>query len=169
MSIQIELQDYAGRKITFDELSKRAKRILVKQTKERCWEVLNEGAINVRNNIIQGMRNSPPTGKLYFRGMRSVKGKTKPVFHRASSPGNYPRVDSGGLVQSIHMSRGIDEIEVGSRITSPAYPVFLEKGTDTMEARPWLEPSFDKEELKIKRRLQMVLRRAASDYVRGNK
>lgn len=167
MSIEIELRDYAGRKITFDELSKKSRRILAKRTVERLWDIVQEGAINIRNNIIVGIRDSPPTGKLYFRGFKKdKKGKAKPIWHRASSPGNYPRTDSGDLVRSIKMDTGVLEVEVGSQITQPPYPLYLEKGTDIMEPRPWLGPSFNKEEKKLKRRMDMVMRRSAADFVR---
>jgi len=169
MSFIVDVEDYAGRKITFDQVGKRLQRTIAKQTRDQCRNILDSGAINIRNNIIRGMRDSPPTGKLYFRGTRtSKKGKATKVFHRASSPGNYPRVDSGDLVQSIGITRGIDEIQVGSRIFQDPYPYFLEVGTDNMEPRPWLGPSFDKEEGTIKQRLRAVLDKAVSDFTRGS-
>lgn len=162
--LAMELKDFAGRKITFNELGRRAQRILARRSVDRCMDVLNEGAINIRNVIVQGMRDSPPTGKLYARG-KTKKGKRK--YHRASSAGNYPRVDSGGLVRSIGIDARFDEVEVGSRITDPPYPGFLEKGTDKMEARPWLERSSDKEKPDIKRNLMEVLRQSARDFRSG--
>lgn len=160
-----ELEDFAGKKITFDELGKRSKRILAERSIDKSMDVLNQGAINIRNIIIKGMRDSPPTGKLYRRG-RNKKGKS--IYHRASSPGNYPRVDRpGGMVQSIGIDASLFEVEVGSRITKPQYPLWLEKGTDKMEARPWLEPSFDDEEPKIKQDIREVLRQSAEDFKRG--
>lgn len=164
--LKVEMKDYAGRKITFNELSKRAQRKLGRRTIERGMQILDEGAVNIRNSIIQGMRSSPSTGMLYYR-RRGKKGK--PIYHRASSPGNYPRVDGGGLVSSISIDRNTNTIEVGSRITKPAYPEWLEKGTDKMEARPWLQPSADPEKARIKKRMSMVLRRSAADFVRGDR
>lgn len=158
-----ELEDFAHRKITFEQVSKRMKRKLVEKSLDRCMDILNEGAINLRNDIILSMRNSPPTGKLYTR--TSKKGHV--VRHRASSPGNPPRPDTGALIRSIGIDTHPDYIEVGSRITKPNYPLFLEQGTPKMEARPWLEPAFKKEEPKLKRRLVMVLQRAAADFARG--
>ncbi len=173
MILRMELEDYVGKKITFEQLSRRARRILAERTNERIMEILNEGAIEIRNRIIEGMRDSPPTGRLYFR-RRAIKsgknkGKSKVIFHRASSPGNYPRVDYGALVRSIGIDARPDEVEVGSRITKPAYPKYLEDGTKKkkMKARPWLRPSYNKEIPKIKRRLAMVLRRSAGDFLRG--
>jgi len=163
--LRTELRDYAGHRITFDQLGKRARRTLAERTSRRCMEILNEGAVNIRNLIIQGMRDSPPTGKLYFR-RRNKKGKA--IYHRASSPGNYPRVDTGALVRSIGIDARPWEVEVGSRITQPAYPLWLEKGTDKMEPRPWMAPSFKREEPKLKRRIEMVLRRSANDFLRGD-
>lgn len=158
--LTMELKDFAGRKITFAELGKRARR-MGQQATGRCMDVLNEGAINIRNTIIQGMRDSPPTGKLYRRT------KKKGVYHRASLAGNYPRVDSGALVGSIGIDARLDEIEVGSRITDPPYPMFLEKGTDRMKPRPWLDRSVDDEKPEIERGLMEALRRSAADFRKG--
>lgn len=159
--LTMELKDFAGNRITFEEFGRRTQRILSKRSIDRCMDVLNEGAINVRNTIIQGMRDSPPTGKLYRRT------KKRKVFHRASSAGNYPRVDTGALVNSIGIDARPYEIEVGSRITDPPYPMFLEKGTDKMEARPWLGRSLDKNKPEIKRDLMEALRQSARDFKRG--
>lgn len=158
--LTMELKDFAGRKITFEQLSRRSRRILAERSRNRSMDVLNEGAKNIRNTIIQGMRDSPPTGKLYFR----TKAKKK---HRASAPGNYPRVDSGALVQSIGIDARLFEVEVGSRITSPAYPKWLEKGTDKMEPRPWLDRSLQAHDTEIKRDIMEVLRRSAREFKGG--
>jgi HK97 gp10 family phage protein len=36
-----------------------------------------------------------------------------------------------------------DEIEVGSGISDPPYPEFLEEGTRAMKARPFMKPVVD--------------------------
>lgn len=158
--LKAELRDFAGRKITFSELSRRAKRTLGNKNITGVMDVLEEGARSARNLIVLGMRNSPPTGKLYRRGSKT---------HRASSPGRYPRTDSGAMVQSIGVDVRSLEVEVGSRITSPAYPLYLEKGTNKMEARPWLEPSVKTVQFKMHHRMMKVLRKSADDFIRGRR
>ena len=152
MSIEIEINDFYGRRTSFRELGIKLKRVLVAEAKDDIYDVLVTGGQNIRNRIIRSMRDSPKTGKLYF-----IKGKK----HRASAPGNYPRPMNSDLLRSIQMDERSDEVEVGSMITKPNYPMFLEKGTARMAARPWLERSFKAYEPDIKRNLMRALRDAA--------
>ena len=157
MSIEIEINDFYGRRTSFRELGIKLKRVLVTEAKDDIYDVLVTGGQNIRNRIIKSMRDSPKTGKLYFVRMQG----SKRIMHRASSPGNYPRPSSGDLIRSIQMDERIDEVEVGSMITKSNYPMFLEKGTARMAARPWLERSFKAYEPDIKRNLMRALRDAA--------
>ncbi len=117
-----------------------------------------EGAIETRNDIILSMRNSPATGKRYSRGGGKV--------HIASSPGNPPRVDTGNLIGSIIMDDRVDEFEVGSIISDPPYPEYLEDGTKKMKARPWLTGPFEVNKEKVERDVVRVVERAISRVVR---
>jgi hypothetical protein len=153
-----EIQDFYGRRTTFAELGLKIKRKLANEAKDDIYDVLVTGANNIRNRMIRSMVNSPKTGKLYHRGKNS---KGKEVYHRASSPGNPPRPDNSDLIRSIQMDARYDEVEVGSTITQPNYPWFLEKGTPKMKARPWCEPAFKAYEPDIKRNLMGALRAAA--------
>ena len=169
MIFSIAIRDNNGRKMTFGQLSKRIQRNVLDRSMERVKKVLDTGAVNIRNIIIAGMRDSPPTGKLYSRGTNK-KGKKK--HHRASSPGNYPRVDSGGMIRSIKVDSRLFEVEVGSRISDPAYPVYLEEGTEEkgavkMEPRPWLECSFKKEEPRIEHKVNDAIRKTIYEFTRG--
>lgn len=57
--------------------------------------------------------------------------------HQSSAPGQPPANLSGKLKRSFsYLVRGYDEIEWGS---SAPHAVFLEEGTDRMEARPFLQ------------------------------
>ena len=122
-------------------------------------EELVIGANEIRNRIINSMDTTPKTGYTYrWRACNpgeapdyfvTIKGRRIPVKERwkphiASSPGNPPAVDTGNLKQSIIMDARLPgEVEVGSTITEPPYPVYLEKGTSQMAARPWLQPAID--------------------------
>lgn len=122
-------------------------------------EIENEiitGANNIRNRIILSMRNTPRTGRINKRikkGSRKRDGvrifKSANVIRR-SSPGNPPAPDFGDLIGRIivnkRLSRG--EVEVGAGRTSAKgkallYAPHLEKGTENMKARPFLEPAAD--------------------------
>lgn len=89
----------------------------------------------MRNTAIKSMRNTTKvTDRFYTRGGRR---------HFPSAPGSPPAIDSGNLVASIRWDVRRNSVEFGSIITEPAYPAFLEHGSDdgSLEARPWLEPA----------------------------
>lgn len=94
-------------------------------------------ALEIRNNAITGMQNTVK------RSDRVYKRRT--VVHRPSAPGWPAAIDTGGLVGSLVPEIGLDQqtVRMGSIITGPPYPDFLEKGTRKMEARTWLEPAIE--------------------------
>jgi len=113
--------------------------------------------LKVQADIQLGMTNTTvDNGKSY--------GKRK---HHPSIPGAYPAVDYGELRRSItveveeHKNR-VDG-RVGSIITNPPYPVYLEYGTSKMKPRPWLKPSVDKNEQFIKQRFDKALEVSIED------
>lgn len=162
--VQANLLDYAGRVTSFADLGVSIKKGLGIGMKGRLMTVMTEGAVEIRNEIVLSMRNSPATGKLYLRGYRQTKkGGQRPVFHRASQPGFAPRPDSGDLIRSIIMDARMTEVEVGSVITDPPYPRWLEEGTQKMEARPWLWPAQTKVMPKLKVNLRRVLNSAGQE------
>jgi len=150
--IHAELKDYMGRTITFKEVGQKLEKLSSK-SKRRMMDLLVVSAANIRNDMISGMETTPQTGNSYFR---RKQGKKK-IFHIASSPGNFPAVDSGDLVRSIIMDARFYEVEVGSIITYPAYPKFLEKGTARMKARPWVKPVYDNQKPKIEKAVNRLM------------
>jgi len=162
MPLTSRIQDFAGREITFGEAGKNIVGKYGREAGHRIMAELVAGANEIRNEIILSMRNTPKSGRLYSRGY-SKKGK--PVMHRASSPGNPPAVDTGDLLRSIIADARFTEVEVGSIITNPPYPIFLEKGSPKtrLEARPWLEPAFKKHEFGIRDSVRRVLNDIAKE------
>ena len=141
-------------------ISKRMQKRLSKKGEDDLLDVLIDGGNDIRNTAIAGMQSSPPTGKLYTGGGRSAP-------HRASSPGEFPRVDTGDLLRSIIVEDRINEIEVGSIITDPPYPQWLEDGTDIMEPRPWLAPAITAHEDDIRARAGGALDNVVRGFGRG--
>lgn len=150
--IEINLNDYIGREITFGEVGKRIQKLGDKAV-GRMMDLLALAAANIRDDMIQGMKNTPKTGRKYYR---SGTGKNK-EYHIASSPYNFPAVDSGNLVKSIIMDRRFTEVEVGSIITYPSYPIWLEYGTGRIKKRPWIEPVYKEQKPKIKKAARRLL------------
>ena len=166
--LHADLVNYASQTITFEEVGARTMRFLGQHAQKRLMDALKIGAIEIRNEVVLSMRNSPATGKLYGTGMyRNGTARTwrRQIMHRASSPGNPPRPNKGDLIRSIIMDARPTEIEVGSNIKQPAYPKFLEYGTKKMEARPWLDPAVKKIEPQVKANIQQILRDTAAEFV----
>lgn len=77
---------------------------------------LNSIGLEVRNNIIEAMRNTQK---------RPAKGEDKKA-HRPSMPGHPPAIDSGRLVNSFEILSRKSTVEVGTNVI---YAKFLQKGT----------------------------------------
>lgn len=65
-----------------------------------------------------------------------------------SEPGEPPHVETGTYARSIHPETvlvipGLVQVGIGSDISDPPYPEYLEFGTSRMEARPAARPAFD--------------------------
>jgi hypothetical protein len=101
---------------------------------------LHKIAVDVRNDILKSMRNSPGGGRVY---------KSKGKVHTASLPGFPPKVDTGNLWNRINVEKGYDYGEVYTN--NVKYATWLEKGTKKMEERPFFEPAIERS--KWKRRI----------------
>ena len=113
-----------------DEIGKKIQKT-VAEIPDVVTQELAIGAYDIRNTIIDSMKKTPKTGMRYRRGKN---------FHIASAPGEAPAVDYGELLRSIMFDVRHMEVEVGNEAGAP-YGVFLEKGTEHIEPRPWLEPA----------------------------
>jgi HK97 gp10 family phage protein len=132
-------------KIRLSGFSKKA----VKEVEDEMHDTANM----IRNEILLSFQQTPQTGKHYKRG---------PKIHIASSPGRPPAIDSGDLKRSIKMNvRKMSgfEVEVGSNIKKPKYPIFLEEGTKDMASRPFLEPAVKKKTKFMEQRIMRAINR----------
>jgi HK97 gp10 family phage protein len=140
ISGKVIIDGMAKLEIEIDKLSK------IASSKIRDEIIMS--AHEIRNDIILSMRNTPKTGNVYRRG-----GKE----HIASSPGNPPAKDTGELIRSIVVDNAGDTIEVGVTSGAP-YGKYLERGTDKMKARPFLQPALDKNLPGIKSRILALIK-----------
>ena len=99
-------------------------------------------AVNmVRNTVIEGISAG---------GQGEVYEKYNPRrTHQASLEGAYPATDTGYLIS--HINSKVYSNGMGGEIQSNAeYSSFLEFGTSTMSARPFMQPSLEENRNKIK-------------------
>jgi HK97 gp10 family phage protein len=119
-------------------------------------KAIRKGALQVRRTATTSIRN-PGKGRLYthrfftdksgvVRPLTGKKGQRPP--HRASAPGDPPASDTGRLLGSIEvvMRDGGLAAEIGTALD---YGRFLEFGTKNVEARPWLQPAWEKHRKQI--------------------
>lgn len=124
MSIRVKAEAvFRGRKIKkLSELSRKE----LQQSLEKSALVIQG---NARRSISRGQRRGEP----YTRYGPTRSG-------RASAPGEFPKSDLGGLVESINFST--DKKKMRVRVgTNLDYGEHLEFGTTKMDARPWLGPT----------------------------
>jgi hypothetical protein len=128
--------------IGLGQLKRRFQNVARAQSREVA-AALEEAAINIRNHAAREIQTGAKTGRVYETrfwtdsGGRLRIGDDRPR-HQASAPGEFPATDTGTLVGSIdfRLKRGRTLMaEVGTDLD---YGIWLEFGTQKMEARPWL-------------------------------
>ncbi|MDA0780674.1 MAG: hypothetical protein PQ612_06030 [Rickettsiales bacterium] len=144
-------------------------------------EILEQAALQVRNNAVHNVQNRAKSGKLYdWRALRKgekadrfvkVKGQMIPVKdrktpHRASAPGQSPAEDEGDMTKHIAyfvskkgMERRVATIRGGYGAAKN-----LEFGSRGIKARPFLLPAFYKEKRKFRLELTRDVKRNIKKY-----
>ena len=110
-------------------------------------EAVDRSVYDVLNTVIEGIS---------VRGQGEVYEKYNPRrTHTASADGAYPATDTGYLKS--HIRTKIYSDGMGGEIQSNAeYSSFLEFGTSTMSARPFMQPSLEQNRNKIKARFRNI-------------
>lgn len=123
-----------------------------KQLKSNIGQAVADVCLKVQNECQMGMTNTNVNNAVSY-------GKRK---HHPSLPNEYPAVDYGDLRRSITIE--VEENDdtakgrVGSVITNPPYPTYLEYGTSKMRPRPWLRPSVEKNEEFTRKRFEKAMK-----------
>ena len=125
-------------------------------------EALKKAAIYTQG-VAKDMVGGSGAGRSYKR-----KGG---AYHKASLPGRPPARDSGillvsvsytvkkqGLKISAYVGSDKDKMRKGGSTVDPEYGFYLEKGTKTMAARPWLRPALIKSRPRILKILKKALK-----------
>lgn len=116
----------------------------VAQIQMQTFKMLDEMDENEAKFLTQSLGKIEQTAKHLMRDTATNPqvsyGKRE---HHPSLPYNAPAPDTGTLLQSITHSiekteNGKYKGEVGSILSNPDYPRFLEYGTSKMKPRPWL-------------------------------
>lgn len=95
-----------------------------------------------------------------------IERKWKSLFRKASDPsfpGSRPRRQTGQYAQSVHtvvleQGRSHAVVAVGTSITAPPYPEFLEYGTSKMPPHPIARPALDQSKGEALREVTRVLK-----------
>jgi HK97 gp10 family phage protein len=111
-------------------------------------KAIKKYALEIRNTAVQTISRGARTGKFY---------KRRSIIHQASSPGEFPKTDTGRLVSSIRTDFRFLEADIGSDVN---YSQYLEKGTTKMKPRPWLEPSLETQREWMIEEINTVIKKA---------
>lgn len=160
--------------------SKEAQADFRKQIKEAKKRLLAKAEL-VSGNKMQAVLNAclmiEGTSKRLMRATftaytyKGVNGNTIVNKRPRSVPGSAPAPDTGTLMRSItHDVKVFSTFKtvigrVGSVITNPPYPAYLENGTSRMAARPWLRPSLDQNAVKIGSQFRKVFQESPMQVV----
>jgi hypothetical protein len=104
---------------------------LIRDTPGMVDEILASAANEILGDIVSSFNTSPP-GRAY---------KRRTVVHVASVANYPPNVDTDALRASMkvrRVRRGVYHVEDGVE-----YGIYLEDGTERIEARPFVRPVFD--------------------------
>lgn len=135
-------------------------------------EMVHAGNL-IRNSILRKLQSGSKSGRTYlFRPAKpgevptsfrkAPQGHFYPVVkrstpHQASAPGESPATDTGELVSRIVSLAQNGGVETGALTGQNHVPIWLEKGTSYMKARPYFEPSVRESEPEIEDNVARVL------------
>jgi hypothetical protein len=122
---------------------------------DHITRIVASGANDIRNTILESMRNTSKAPWFYLRGKSkrvkdTTSGEMRRARHYPSMPGDPPAVDSGQLIRTIMWRQNADKsIEVGAiggttGKKGVSYAVVLENSKNKKMKRPFLKPAVDK-------------------------
>lgn len=119
--------------------------------------IVQGAAFNIEATAKRSIQRSPGTGNIYelYNPRRT---------HKASSPGNPPRTDTGALVSSITHEVSPDKL-TAVVYSSLKYAWYLEYGTVKMDARPFFAPALANERPKFEAALDRIVDQAAKGII----
>ena len=140
--------------VGLDRMIKDMKRLSA-ETRGKVEEVFTAHVSALHADIVDNMTNTPTNPDVaYYK-------HNKRIPHHPSLPYNAPAVDTGALRRSISEKVESDaysvSAEIGSTLSNPPYPVYLEYGTTRMAPRPWLAPAVKARESELNEKLRGVL------------
>lgn len=159
-------------------------RQLEKNIEAEFKKAIAASALIIQSDIKRSM-HAPKHGRTYRRGSigrfkngykvdsrgRFLAGGRGNKFHRASAAGEPPAVDTGRLVASINHRLSADRLTayVGIQdVSLVKYAKFLEYGTRTMSARPWLTPAIERNRKIVLNRIDQGIKRAIARTQKGS-
>lgn len=131
--------------------------------------IQNRDKLKRRLRALTGPKAREHLGAVLFQGAEAIaveaqiaisRGSVSGAGHVPSKPGHAPNYDSGHLADSIKAIH-LDTLEKAV-IVEAEYGEPLELGTSKMAARPFLRPSRDKLEKKVRRNFAKAVDRIAS-------
>jgi len=122
-------------------------------------DALESAANTVRNAAVKSIAGAA-SGQPYTR----YRPKRNGVASKAGDP---PHTDTGNLNNNIQVKRYQRSVDVGLLGNKAEYGKYLEFGTRTMAARPWLRPAFTNSKAVIQAKLKATGKEITVTVVKG--
>tara|TARA_R100000388_G_scaffold92267_1_gene75111 strand:+ start:3752 stop:4177 length:426 start_codon:yes stop_codon:yes gene_type:complete len=137
-------------RVTTRVINKTRYKSVISQYTADIIALVGEAGNLVRNTAVESIQQGAKSGVVYEKyNPRRI--------HRASSAGEPPATDTGFLVNNISLK--IDTDGLGASVESRAdYSAFLEFGTSTMAARPFMQPALESNKAKIRRLQKRIIK-----------
>jgi len=124
-------------------------------------DAIAAGALDVETEAKRLVQRGPKTGVVY-----NLSNPNR--VHRSSAPGESPATDTGHLVRNI--GHRLDADRLGADVHSRAsYSEELEFGTQNMEARPFMQPAFERHKKRITKAISDAIKGAGKKEARRKK
>ena len=144
MTIKVSFRGEAELRRALSKMGAEAKRELKK--------VVDGTGLELRGDIVKAYNQGPATGTVYQ--------KYKPRrTHRASSPGETPKTDTGRLASSVTFASDIARLSATVSSKLP-YAAWLEYGTMKIAKRPAWVPAVTKITGKFNRKVEAAIRKS---------
>lgn len=147
-----------------DILRRKLKR-MSKELEAPVRKAVERSALKIQGDARKLIANGQRSGEVYMK----TKSRKR---HRASAPGEPPKLDTGRLNRSIQVAFPIENRGLAAVVgTNEKYGKWLEFGTDRLShqpnngARPWLLPTWKKNAPQIAK----VIRKAVREALRSKR
>lgn len=126
---------------------------ILRELEERAWQGIQRATIYYWQKLEEALNVPNPGERRKSRTRKTPKGRPASftVYPSPSRPGEPPRKRTGWLQRNVvySLDRSTLSAKVGVTVNAK-YGLYLDLGTRTVEARPWLQATLQKHESQVR-------------------